>query len=66
MTLAHDQLSHLQSLEAESIDIIREVAASFPRPVLLYSTGNGGQCWTYTGALQAATVTGDFLHTLAL
>ena len=39
MTLAHDQLSHLQSLEAESIDIIREVAASFQRPVMMYSIG---------------------------
>ena len=34
-----DQLTHLQVLEAESIDIIREVAASFQRPVMLYSIG---------------------------
>lgn len=39
MTVVHDQLSHLQSLEAESIDIIREVAASFQRPVMMYSIG---------------------------
>lgn len=39
MTAAHDQLSHLQSLEAESIDIIREVASSFQRPVMMYSIG---------------------------
>jgi sulfate adenylyltransferase subunit 2 len=32
-------LSHLQSLEAESIEIIREVAASFERPVMMYSIG---------------------------
>ena len=39
MTLDQDQLSHLQALEAESIDIIREVAASFQRPVMMYSIG---------------------------
>lgn len=32
-------LSHLQRLEAESIHIIREVAATFARPVMLYSIG---------------------------
>mgnify|MGYP000951960943 CR=1 FL=1 len=32
-------LSKLQLLEAESIHIIREVAASFERPVMLYSVG---------------------------
>src|SRR5215471_10896872 len=30
---------HLKSLEAESIGIIREVAAEFRRPVMLYSIG---------------------------
>jgi sulfate adenylyltransferase subunit 2 len=33
------QLSHLQLLEAEAIHIIREVAAEFERPVLLFSGG---------------------------
>jgi sulfate adenylyltransferase subunit 2 len=32
-------LSHLRALEAESIHIIREVAAEFSKPVLLYSIG---------------------------
>ncbi len=32
-------LSHLAALEAESIHIIREVAAEFERPVFLYSIG---------------------------
>ena len=31
--------THLQQLEAESIYIIREVAAEFPNPVMLYSIG---------------------------
>ncbi|MDX1564102.1 MAG: sulfate adenylyltransferase subunit CysD [Phycisphaeraceae bacterium] len=33
------RLSHLKELEAESIHIIREVAAEFERPVMLYSIG---------------------------
>src|SRR6188472_1973262 len=32
-------LTHLQQLEAESIHIIREVAAEFANPVMLYSIG---------------------------
>ncbi len=32
-------LSHLKQLEAESIHIIREVAAEFEKPVMLYSIG---------------------------
>ncbi len=31
--------SHLDALEAESIEIFREVAASFERPVMMYSIG---------------------------
>jgi sulfate adenylyltransferase subunit 2 len=33
------ELSHLQALEVEAIHIIREVAAEFERPVLLFSGG---------------------------
>jgi sulfate adenylyltransferase subunit 2 len=33
------QLTHLKQLEAESIHIIREVAAEFSNPVMLYSIG---------------------------
>ncbi|NLF29440.1 MAG: phosphoadenosine phosphosulfate reductase family protein, partial [Planctomycetes bacterium] len=33
------RLTHLRQLEAESIHIIREVAAEFERPVMLYSVG---------------------------
>jgi sulfate adenylyltransferase subunit 2 len=33
------ELSHLRWLEAESIHILREVAAEFERPVILYSIG---------------------------
>jgi sulfate adenylyltransferase subunit 2 len=38
-TSTHYELSHLQALEAESIFIMREVAAQFERPVLLFSGG---------------------------
>jgi sulfate adenylyltransferase subunit 2 len=36
---AGDRLTHLQRLEAEAIHIIREVAAEFRNPVMLYSIG---------------------------
>ncbi|WDR01079.1 sulfate adenylyltransferase subunit CysD [Devosia sp. J2-20] len=39
MALLTGALTHLQSLEAESIEILREVAASFERPVMMYSIG---------------------------
>jgi len=35
----NSQLSHIRALEAESIHILREVAAEFSRPVMLYSIG---------------------------
>jgi len=37
-------LSHLQALEAESIHIMREVAAEYERPVLLFSGGKDSIC----------------------
>ncbi len=37
--LGTEQMSHLRQLEAESIHIIREVAAQFDNPVMLYSIG---------------------------
>ena len=38
-TMERYSLSHLRQLEAESIHIIREVAAEFANPVMLYSIG---------------------------
>ena len=35
----HKRLTHLKALEAESIQIMREVAAEFDNPVMLYSIG---------------------------
>jgi len=37
--VAHAQLSHLRALESEAIHVMREVAAEFERPVLLFSGG---------------------------
>ncbi|MFB2538189.1 MULTISPECIES: sulfate adenylyltransferase subunit CysD [unclassified Acinetobacter] len=37
--MLNDKLTHLKQLEAESIQIIREVAAEFSNPVMLYSIG---------------------------
>ncbi|MBM6549961.1 sulfate adenylyltransferase subunit CysD [Marinomonas ostreistagni] len=39
MTVTEARLTHLKQLEAESIHIIREVAAEFDNPVMLYSIG---------------------------
>ncbi|MEE1798399.1 sulfate adenylyltransferase subunit CysD [Streptomyces sp. NPDC101062] len=39
MTAGTYQLSHLHTLEAESAHVFREVAATFERPVLLFSGG---------------------------
>ena len=38
-TSSDRKLSHLKTLEAESIHILREAAAEFSRPVMLYSIG---------------------------
>ncbi|MCK9203764.1 MAG: sulfate adenylyltransferase subunit CysD [Bacteroidales bacterium] len=37
--MGHYQLTHLKELEAEAIYVLREVAAQFERPVLLFSGG---------------------------
>ena len=39
MMLSKEKLTHLKQLEAESIHILREVAAEFTNPVMMYSVG---------------------------
>lgn len=39
------RISHLKALEAESIQIFREVAAEFENPVMLYSVGKDSSVW---------------------
>jgi sulfate adenylyltransferase subunit 2 len=42
--LSPPALTHLRQLESESIHIIREVAAEFQNPVMLYSIGKDSAC----------------------
>ena len=44
------RLSHLQELEAESIHIIREVAAEFQKPVMMYSIGKDSSVMLHLAA----------------
>ena len=39
MKISPERMTHLKQLEAESIHIMREVAAEFDNPVMLYSVG---------------------------
>src|SRR5262249_10223855 len=39
LSISHVQLTHLERLEAEAIDIMREVVATAENPVMLYSIG---------------------------
>ena len=43
-TISPVRLTHLQRLEAESIHIMREVAANAQNPVMLYSIGKDSAC----------------------
>ncbi|HMG43240.1 MAG TPA: sulfate adenylyltransferase subunit CysD [Acidimicrobiales bacterium] len=49
-TTAPYELSHLQALEAEAIHVIREVAAEFERPVLLFSGGKDSAVMLHVAA----------------
>ncbi|HWQ56517.1 MAG TPA: sulfate adenylyltransferase subunit CysD [Bryobacteraceae bacterium] len=57
-------LSHLKALEAESIHIIREVAAEFERPVMLYSIGKDSSVMVRLAqkAFYPATIPFPLLH----
>lgn len=58
------QLTHLQYLEAEAIHIIREVAAEFQNPVLLYSGGKDSACLVHLArkAFEPGRVPFPLLH----
>ncbi|GIX22629.1 MAG: sulfate adenylyltransferase subunit 2 [Gammaproteobacteria bacterium] len=47
MPVDRERLTHLRQLEAESIHIIREVAAEFENPVMLYSIGKDSAVMTH-------------------
>jgi sulfate adenylyltransferase subunit 2 len=57
-------LTHLRQLEAESIHVIREVAAECDRPVLLYSIGKDSAVLTHLAqkAFRPGRIPFPFLH----
>ena len=57
-------LTHLQQLEAESIKIMREVAAEFENPVMLYSIGKDSSVLLHLArkAFYPAKITFPLLH----
>ena len=59
-----NHLSHLKELEAESIFVIREVAAQFQKPVILFSGGKDSILVTYLAqkAFYPAKIPFTFLH----
>jgi sulfate adenylyltransferase subunit 2 len=58
------RLSHLEALEAESIHILRETAAEFERPALLYSAGKDSSVLAHLAKLAFAPgkIPFPFLH----
>ena len=63
-TISKPRLSHLRRLEAESIHIIREVAAGFHNPVRLYSIGkdSGAMLHLAKKAFDPARIPFPLLH----
>lgn len=64
MTAPTYQLTHLAALEAESLHIIREVAAEFERPVLLFSGGKDSavMLWLAIRAFAPAPIPFPVMH----
>lgn len=62
--IAEHRLTHLKQLEAESIHIIREVAASFSNPVMLYSIGKDSSVMLHLArkAFAPGKIPFPFLH----
>jgi len=58
------QLTHLQALEAESMHIIREVAAEFQYPTMLYSIGKDSAVMVHLArkAFYPGTLPFDLMH----
>jgi sulfate adenylyltransferase subunit 2 len=59
-----NKLTHLKELESESIYVLREVAAQFEKPVLLFSGGKDSIVMAYLSykAFYPATIPFPFLH----
>ncbi|ESQ80750.1 sulfate adenylyltransferase subunit CysD [Asticcacaulis sp. YBE204] len=64
MAITPDRLTHLRRLEAESIFIMREVAAEFKNPVMLYSIGKDSSVMLHLAlkAFHPSTLPFPLLH----
>jgi len=62
--MSNYKLTHLKELESESIFIMREVAAQFEKPVLLFSGGKDSIVMAYLAykAFYPAAIPFPFLH----
>lgn len=62
--MKQEKITHLKELESESIYVIREVAAQFERPVLLFSGGKDSIVMAHLAwkAFYPATIPFPFLH----
>ena len=62
--MGHRELTHLKELESESIFILREVAAQFERPALLFSGGKDSIVLAYLArkAFYPAAIPFPFVH----
>ncbi|TKF99459.1 sulfate adenylyltransferase subunit CysD [Vibrio sp. F13] len=60
MNISQDRMTHLKQLEAESIYIMREVAAEFDNPVMLYSVGKDSSVMLHLAQKAFAPATPPF------
>ena len=62
--MRHRELTHLKELESESIFVLREVAAQFDRPALLFSGGKDSIVLAYLArkAFYPAAIPFPFVH----
>ncbi|QRZ21184.1 sulfate adenylyltransferase subunit CysD [Vibrio sp. sp1] len=60
MTISPERMTHLKQLEAESIHIMREVAAEFDNPVMLYSVGKDSSVMLHLAKKAFAPATPPF------
>ncbi len=60
MTISPERMTHLKQLEAESIYIMREVAAEFDNPVMLYSVGKDSSVMLHLAKKAFAPATPPF------
>ncbi|MFA0056424.1 sulfate adenylyltransferase subunit CysD [Vibrio echinoideorum] len=60
MNISPERMTHLKQLEAESIHIMREVAAEFDNPVMLYSVGKDSSVMLHLAQKAFAPATPPF------